>query len=88
MKTKSAKLFAVCMWLAFAAGLILIFCAPSAGQSAGDRAMRQNGGIIDTAQYERVIDGTTATFRLAGAILSLVGGGGAVAGMCLVLRER
>ena len=71
-----------------AVGLLLIFISPSLGQSAGDRAINRHGGSMDTAQYERVIEETTTSIRLGGAILALTGGAGIVTSSYLLLRSK
>jgi len=66
--------------ITFIIGSVLILSAPSIGSNAGDRAIRTNGGVMDTIQFERVIVETTASYRTAGLVISLVSGFGLVTG--------
>ena len=76
MKKKITTTALVIMCVVFIAGLLLVFIAPSIGQNAGNVAIRNNGGSIDTSQYERIINGTTTSFQIGGFVISLVGGFG------------
>lgn len=62
----------------FIIGLVLILSAPSIGRNAGDRAVRNNGGSMDTSQFEWIVDETTASYRMTGIIISLVSGCGMI----------
>lgn len=64
------------MCFMFITGLALIFSAPSIGRNAGNAAVRNNGGVMDTNQFERIIDGTTVSYQIGGLAISLVGGFG------------
>jgi len=66
-------------------GIIFIFSAPTAGFNAGDAAVRDEG--MDTNQFERVIDGVTASYQLGGFAISLVGGFGVLLSGYSLYRE-
>ncbi len=64
------------MCIVFVIGLVLIFAAPSLGRNAASVAIRENGGSMDTSQYERIIDHTTTSYLTGGFAIALVGGFG------------
>lgn len=68
------------MCIAFIIGLVLIFAAPSIGRNAGSAAIQENGGSMDTSQYERIIDHTTVSYQAGGFAIALVGGFGMLLG--------
>ena len=76
MKKKIAIASLVIMCVMFIIGLVLIFSAPTIGRNAGNAAIRNNGGGMDTNQFERIIDGTTVSYQMGGLVISLVGGFG------------
>lgn len=76
MKKKFAKNSLISMVIVLILGFILIFSSGSIGQKKGDNAVASNGGMMDTSQYERVIESTTNNLRTTGLILSLIGGVG------------
>ena len=80
MKKKIAAKAFVCMCIAFIIGLLLIFAAPSIGRNAGSAAIRENGGSMDTSQYERIIDHTTVSYQAGGFAIALIGGFGLLLG--------
>ncbi|MDR7857844.1 hypothetical protein [Tissierella sp.] len=68
---------ALCVMVAvFVIGLTLVLSSTSIGNRMGHNAMQRNGGVMDTSQYERVIDTNTSNFQTVGLVLSLVGGFG------------
>ena len=71
----------------FIIGLVLIFSAPSIGINAGDRAVRNAGGTMETSQVEWIVDETTASYRLTGLVVSLVGGFGMVTSGYVLYKE-
>ena len=64
MKAKLAKLCCIGLICLFAVGLILLVAAPSFGEGAGQRAIEANGGVMDTATYQRAITTTTDTYQM------------------------
>lgn len=76
MKKKMAKTSLLIMCILFVVGLILIFSSLLIGQNAGDQAISDAGGSMDTNRYNRIIDTTTENYRTGGLVLSLVGGFG------------
>lgn len=84
MKKRAATIAFFVTTALFVIGLHIIFTATGIGQSAGSRAIRDNGGGMDTAQYQFIMDSTTANFRSGGLAISLVGGFGMLlSGFCL-----
>lgn len=59
-------------------GVILLFSATSLGQSAGDAAIRGNGGSMDTSRYYMIMESATLSWQLVGTVLGLTGGIGSV----------
>ena len=80
MKKKIAAKAFVCMCIVFLIGLVLIFTAPSLGRNAASVALQENGGSMDTSQYERIIDHTTVSYQAGGFAIALVGGFGLLLG--------
>ena len=87
MKKKIAIASLAIMCVMFIVGLVLIFSAPTIGQNAGSAAMRNNGGSMDTSKYERIVDETTASYRIGGLVISLVGGFGLLASGYALYKE-
>ena len=75
------------MCIAFVIGLVLIFAAPSLGRNAASVAIRENGGSMDTSQYERIIDHTTVSYQAGGFAIALVGGFGMLLGGYALYRD-
>ena len=71
----------------FIIGLVLIFSAPSIGINAGDRAVRNAGGTMNTSQVEWIVDETTASYRLTGLVISLVSGFGIITNGYALYKE-
>jgi len=59
-------------------GLVIILESQSLGIKRGERAIRRNGGYMETSQYNRVIEETAVNFRIIGIIIASVGGYGLV----------
>jgi hypothetical protein len=57
-------------------GFLIIFTSGMVGEAFGNIAMKQNGGLMDTIDDERVYTTVTTNVRTAGSILALVGGFG------------
>lgn len=76
MKKKFAKNALLVMIVLTILGLTFIFSSGTIGQNTGSSAIASNGGSMDTNIYERIIDSTTTSFQIGGAILSLIGGFG------------
>ncbi|TCT17210.1 hypothetical protein EDC18_101508 [Natranaerovirga pectinivora] len=74
MKVRMVKTSLSIMFIIFIIGFILIFSSNSIGERRGRNAIHNNGGTLDTRQYERIINENTSNFRTAGIVLSLVGG--------------
>jgi len=66
--------FLVLMCLLFIIGLNFIFSSPYKGQSAGDRYAQDNGGSVDTWNYQLIIENTITSYRTGGLVISLIGG--------------
>ncbi|MDP4089944.1 MAG: hypothetical protein Q8930_11825 [Bacillota bacterium] len=76
MKKKMVKTSLCVMAITFVIGIALILSSVSIGQKAGDNAMQRNGGVMDTSQYERIINTNTSNYQIIGGVLSLMGGFG------------
>ena len=87
LKKKIAITALVIMSALFITGLVLIFSAPSIGQNAGSAAIRNNGGTIDTNQYERIISSTITSYQMGGLVLSLTGGFGLLVSGYAIYKE-
>lgn len=87
MKRKIALSALFIMCVMFIAGLVLIFSAPTIGLNAGNTAIVNNGGSMDTNQFERIIEGTSLSFQTGGLVISLVGGFGLLASGYALYRE-
>lgn len=64
MKKKFAIRALIIMMTMFIVGIILVFGSGEFGQNAGSKAIRNNGGSMDTAAYERVISTTHLAIKL------------------------
>ena len=62
MKKKFVNRVLVAMGTMFIVGLILIFSSSSMGRMAGESAIQNNGGSMDTDQFERVMNETTTSY--------------------------
>lgn len=76
MKTKIAIKSLIVTGIAFVIGIILIFSSAEIGQSKGMKAMTENGGMMDTNEYESIVEDSTKSYRTGGVVISLVGGFG------------
>jgi len=71
----------------FIIGLVLILSAPSIGRHAGDRAVRNNGGGMETSQFYWIVDETTTSYRMTGLVISLVSGFGMITSSYALYKE-
>lgn len=78
MKKTMAKVSLFIMVAFYILGFFLIFASSSIGERMGNKALTEAGGVMDTGQYERIIETNTTSFKLVGSIVSLVGGFGLV----------
>lgn len=78
MKKKIAIIALIVMGISFAIGIILVFKSPSIGQNMGHNAIQDNGGLMDTNEYEMIIKSNTESFRTGGMVISLIGGLGSL----------
>lgn len=76
MKKKYVLCSLIIMSILFIGGLVMLFSSTATGQSAGSRAMRENGGSMDTQRYYLVIESTIENYRIGGMVISMVGGFG------------
>lgn len=76
MKKKIATSSLIVTGIAFVIGLILIFSSVDIGQSKGDKSITENGGVMNTNEYNRIIEDSTIAYRTGGLVISLVGGFG------------
>ena len=84
---KMAIVALIVMCVVFIVGLVLIFSAPTMGLQAGNAAVTNNGGSMDTNQFEIIINGTTASYQIVGLAISLVSGFGLLACGYVLYKE-
>lgn len=63
----------ICIF-AFVIGIIVLFCCIALGQFNIDCIMWQNGGTMDTNQYNVYLEQSISQYRNFGSILALLGG--------------
>ena len=89
MKKKIAVRFAfVITCLMFVIGLSLVFASPALGSNAAGAEIRRHGGSMDTGQYLQYIEGSMASYRTGGFVLSLVGGFGFLGAGRVLIKEH
>ena len=76
MKIKIAKNSIFIMSIILIIGFIIIFSSYSIGEKIGDNAIQKNGGMMDTGEYERIIETSASNIRTVGMIVSLISGFG------------
>ena len=59
-------------------GLVLISTSGWLGDYMGSNALQNQGGMMDTSEYERIIKNTTDNVRAIGFIVSMISGIGLV----------
>lgn len=82
-----AKNSLVIMIIVFIIGCVLIFYSPLIGQSFEEKAIDKSGGVMDTSQYEQIVDTNTSSYKTAGTIISLVGGSGLLLSGFVLYKE-
>lgn len=68
----------VVLVLLFVLGLVLTLSSASIGQSTASAELMKNGGTMDTSMYQYIMTNTAESYRLVGAILSIISGVGAL----------
>lgn len=68
----------VVLVLLFVLGLVLTLSSASIGQSTASAELMKNGGTMDTSMYQYIMTSTAESYRLVGAILSIISGVGAL----------
>lgn len=68
----------VVLILLFMLGLVLVLTSATIGLSTANAEMAKNGGVMDTAMYQYIMSNTAESYRIVGAILSLITGVGAL----------
>ncbi|MBY2478931.1 hypothetical protein KWV16_18855 [Clostridioides difficile] len=71
MENKDIKL-TICIF-PFVIGIIVLFCCIGLGQFNIECIMRQNGGTMDTNQYNIYLEQSILQYRNFGSILALLG---------------
>jgi hypothetical protein len=74
--------------LLFVLGVALVLSSTSIGLSAAQTAIQNNGGSMDTMQFEFIITSTTQNYQIVGGALALLAGLGALLGMNQVLKHK
>lgn len=68
----------VVLILLFMLGLVLVLTSATIGLSTANAEMAKNGGVMDTAMYQYIMSNTAESYRIVGAILSVITGVGAL----------
>lgn len=66
----------VVLILLFVLGLILVLASTSIGLKTAQAEIQRNGGSMDTAMYQYILNSAAESYRIAGAILALISGVG------------
>jgi len=66
----------VVMVLLFVLGLILVLASTSMGMKTAQTEVQRNGGSMDTAMYQYILENAAESYRIAGAILAMISGVG------------
>lgn len=77
-KKKTYSGIMVVLVLLFVLGLVLTLSSASIGQSTASAELMKNGGSMDTSMYQYIMSNTAESYRLVGAILSIISGVGAL----------
>lgn len=76
MKKEFAKKSLIITAALLCIGLILILSSGAIGEKAGTTVLQSSGGFLSTSTDPDVVNRTADNFRIAGLILSLIGGFG------------
>ena len=68
----------VVLVLLFVLGLVLVLTSASIGLSTASAELAKNGGSMDVTMYQYIMSNTAESYRIVGAILSLITGVGAL----------
>ncbi|MEN6594853.1 MAG: hypothetical protein ABFC31_07920 [Clostridiaceae bacterium] len=74
--------------LLFVLGVALVLSSTSIGLSAAQTAVQNNGGSMDTVQYQFIITSTTQNYQIVGGAIAILSGLGALLGMNQVLKHK
>lgn len=77
MKKNVTILLAICVVL-FVVGMFVLLNSVNIGMSFASKAIQQNGGSMDTAQYNFIMQYNMLVYLICGGICSLIGGLGAL----------
>lgn len=79
----------VVLVLLFVLGLLLTLTSATIGLSTANAELAKNGGAMDTAMYQYIMDNTAESYRLVGAILAVITGLGAImAGVAAYIQKK
>jgi TctA family transporter len=78
----------VVLILLFLLGLILVLVSAAVGISTANVEMAKNGGSMDTAMYQYIMSNTAESYRIVGAIISVITGVGALLAGMVGYRQR
>lgn len=78
----------VVLILLFILGLILVLVSAAVGISTANAEMVKNGGSMDTAMYQYITSNTAESYRIVGAILSMITGVGALLAGMVGYKQR
>ena len=59
-------------------GIFVILASSSLGAKNGERAIRKNGGYMETSLYNKIIEEASQNYRIVGIITASIGGFGLV----------
>ena len=77
-KKKTFTGVVVVLVLLFVLGLLLTLTSATIGLSTANAELAKNGGSMDTAMYQYIMDNTAESYRIVGAILAVITGVGAL----------
>ena len=78
----------VVLVLLFILGLIVVLVSAAIGISTANAEMAKNGGSMDTAMYQYIMSNTAESYRIVGAILSMITGVGALLAGMVGYKQR
>ncbi|MBA4347777.1 MAG: hypothetical protein C0413_02880 [Clostridiales bacterium] len=79
----------VVLVLLFVLGLLLTLTSATIGLSTANAEAVKNGGSMDPAMYQYIMDNTAESYRIVGAILAVITGIGAImAGVAGYIQKK
>ncbi|MEA4870723.1 hypothetical protein SDC9_198131 [bioreactor metagenome] len=78
----------VVLILLFVLGLVLVLTSATIGLSTANAEAAKSGGVLDSAMYQYVMSNTAESYRIVGAILSMITGVGALLAGLVGYRQK